>query len=130
MSKKSPFRGHFGEQHGERQQALLKSTPHHLLHSYWSLWRRLGQKKSLLMTCKVLKLFVNTLTAHDKYYLRNRNNLMEPVKKQLSQTQETFSNFFFFFSFFKFTLNFESFPTKRNPDSWCISEITNSEKRD
>ena len=68
------------------------------------------------MTCKVLKLFVNTLTAHDKYYLRNRNNLMEPVKKKLSQTQETFSNFFFF-SFFKSTLNFESFPTKRNPDS-------------
>ena len=126
MSKKYHFRGYFGERHGEREQALLKSGWQDLYHSHWSLLKQLGWKKSLLMICKVLKLFVNALTARDKYSLRNRNNLTQPIRRQLSQKQETFSEFCFAFS--KSTLNFKHFPKKEDTHSWCIFEIMDSEK--
>ena len=52
-------------------------------------------------------MFVKALTADDKHYLFNRDNLMEPIQMQLSQKQKTFSAFFFFFfAFFKSILNF------------------------
>ena len=54
-------------------------------------------KKSLLLICKVLKLFVNALTAHDKYSLPNGDNLRQPNQMQLSEKQETSSNFFLHF---------------------------------
>ena len=37
-------------------------------------------KKSLLVICKILGLFINTLTADDKYSLLNRDNLMQPIQ--------------------------------------------------
>ena len=128
MYKKSRFRGHFGERHGEREQALLRSGGNHFYHSYSTQWTQVGWKKSLLLICKVLQVFVNGLPARDKYSIRNRDNWMEPIQMQLSQKQETLSKFFF--AFLKSTLNFKSFPRKGDPHSWCISEITGSEKRD
>ena len=44
---------------------------------------------------KILRLFANTLTADDKHYLLNRDNLTQPIQMQLSQKQKTFSQFFF-----------------------------------
>ena len=60
-------------------------------------------------------MFVNTLTADDKYFLLNRDNLTPPIRMQLSQKQETFSEFFLAFS--KSTLNFEHFQKKDDPHS-------------
>ena len=60
-------------------------------------------------------MFVNTLTADDKYSLRNRDNLTPPIRMQLSQEQEAFSEFFLVFS--KSTLNFEHFQKKDDPHS-------------
>ena len=40
---------------------------------------------------------VNTLTAADKYYLVNRDNLTEPNQILLSEKEQTFLDFFFFF---------------------------------
>ena len=128
MSKKYHFRGYFGERHGKREQALLKSGWQDLYHSHWSLLKQLGWKKSLLMICKVLKLFVNALTARDKYSLRDRHNLMKPIQLQLSEKEKTLSEFFF--QFLKCTLTFKYFPKKEDTHSWCISEITDSENRD
>ena len=67
------------------------------------------------MVCKVLKLFVNALTARDKYSLRNRDNLTQPIQRELSQKQESFSGFFF--AFLKSTLNFKHFPKKEDTHS-------------
>ena len=64
-------------------------------------------KKSLLVTCKVLTLFVNTLTADDKYSLLSRDNLMQPIQMHLSQNQKTFSKLLC--AIFKCTLNFQHF---------------------
>ena len=63
--------------------------------------------------CKILRLFVNTLTADDKYSLFNRDNLMQPIQMELSQKQNTCSDFFFFFAVLKSKLNFEQFQEKR-----------------
>ena len=80
------------------------------------------------MLCKILSLFVNTLTADDKYSLLNRDNLTQSIQTLLSQKQKTFSQIFS--SFLKSTLNFEHFQKKDDPHSQCISEITVSEKGD
>ena len=60
-------------------------------------------------------MFVNTLTADDKYFLLNRDNLTRPIRMQLPQKQEPFPEFFLAFS--KSTLNFEHFQKKDDPHS-------------
>ena len=60
-------------------------------------------------------MFVNTLTADDKYSLLNRDNLTQQNRTQLSQKQRAFSQFFLAFS--KYTLNFEDFEKRDDPDS-------------
>ena len=60
-------------------------------------------------------MFVNTLTADDKYSPLNRDNLTQPIRTKLSQKQEAFSKFFLAFS--KSTLNFEHFEKKDDPHS-------------
>ena len=60
-------------------------------------------------------MFVNTLTADDKYFLLNRDNLTSQIRMQLSQKQEAFPQFFLAFS--KSTLNFEHFQKKDDPHS-------------
>ena len=72
-------------------------------------------KKALLVIYKILRLFVNTLTADDKHYLLNRDNLAQRIQMQLSQKQKTFSEFFF--AFLKSILNFKHLPTKDDPHS-------------
>ena len=67
-------------------------------------------QNSLLVTWKISTLFPNTLSADGKYTLLNRDNLMEPIKMQLSRKQKTFPEFFG--NFLKFRLNFEHFQEK------------------
>ena len=69
-------------------QTLLKSEGQELYHIYSSLWRKLSWKKLVLVICKFLWLFINTLTAHDKYFLVNSANLLEPIQMQLSKIQK------------------------------------------
>ena len=78
------------------------------------------------MLYKILKLFVNTLTAGDKYSLLNRDNLTQPFQILLSQKEETFSHFLS--TFLKCFLNFEHFQKKDDPHRRCISEITDSKE--
>ena len=126
MSKKTRFKGTFGKQHGKRAQTLLKFGWKHLYHIYWSLWRQLTSKKSLLVICKISRLFPNTLSGDGKYSLFNRDNLKQPIQMQLSRKQKTFSHFFG--AILKSSLNFEHFFQKDNRHSWCIAEITDPEK--
>ena len=49
---------------------------------------------SLLLTCKILGLLVNTLAANEKYLVLHRENLTIPIQMQLSQEQKTFPKFF------------------------------------
>ena len=94
MSKKSCLREPLDKEHGKRAQTLLESEQEHLYHFYWSLWRQLSWKKSLLVICKVLRLFVNTLTVDDKCSLLSWENLMKLIKMLLSQKQKLFLSIF------------------------------------
>ena len=125
MSKKSQFRGPFEKQHGKRSQALLKSASQHFYHIYWSLTKKLSWKKSLLLTCQILGLLVNTLPAKEKYPVLNRDNLTIPIQMQLSQKHKTFAQILY--QFLKFILNFKYFETKYDPHRFCISEIRDFE---
>ena len=64
----------------------------------------------MLVLCKILGLFVNTLSDDDKYCLLYRDNLTQPIQILLSEKQKTF--FEFFSAFLKSTLNSEHFQKK------------------
>ena len=125
-SKKSSFKGSLGKQHGKRSPTLLKFEWQHLYHIYWSLWRQLSYKKSLLVICKISSLFPNTLRAHGKYSLFKRDNLTQHIEMQVSRNEKTFSEFFC--KFLKSSLTFEHFQKKDDSHSWGLSEITDFEK--
>ena len=125
MSKKSRLRRSFEKQHGKRAKTLLKCQGQLLYHIYWSLWRQLSDKKSLLVTCKISGLFPKTLSAYGKYSLLNRDNLTQPIQMQLSRKQKTFSDFFS--ASLKCSLYFEYFIKKDDLHSWCISDISDPE---
>ena len=82
---------------------------------------------SLLVISKILKLFVNTLTADHKYSLRNSRNLPQQIPMQLSKKQKLF--FYDYASFLKFTSNFELFEEKHDAHSLCSFNIRDSKKR-
>ena len=82
----------------------------------------------MLVLSKVLRLFVNTLTDDEKYFLLYRDNLMQPIQILLSQKQKTFSELYS--AFLKSRLNFEHSRKKDDPHSRCISQITVSKKGD
>ena len=72
-------------------------------------------KKSVLVICKILGLFANTLTADDKYSLLNWDNLMQPIHTHLFKKQKTFCELFS--SFLRSRLVLEHFQKKYDPRS-------------
>ena len=82
--------------------------------------RQLSCKKSLLVIWKILRLFVSTLSAIDKYSLLHRDNLMQPIQMQLCQKEKPFSQFFS--GFLKSSLNFEHFEKKDDHHSLFITD--------
>ena len=82
----------------------------------------------MLVLCKILRLFVNTLTDDGKYSLLYRDNLMQQIQILLSQKPKTFSKLSS--EILKPTLNFEHFQKKDDPHSRCSSQITVSQKCD
>ena len=64
----------------------------------------------ILVRCKILRVFVNTLTAHDKNFLVNRDKLTQLIQILSSYKQKTFPQFFS--AFLQSELNFELFQKK------------------
>ena len=58
---------------------------------------QLSRKNSLLVICKILRLFVNTLSAVDKFSFPNRDNLTQPIEMHLYQKQKIFVEFLLHF---------------------------------
>ena len=80
-----------------------------------------------MVWCEILRLFVNALTADDKYSDSNMQNLRQQFQTRLSQKQKAFSAFFI--KFLKCALNLEHFQKKDEYPSLIISEIIDTEKR-
>ena len=87
------------------------------------------------MSCKklpsvwyeILRLFVNALTADDKYSGSNMQNLLQQVQTPFSQKQKILS--WFFIAFLKCAWNLEHFQKKDEYSSLIISEIIDAERR-
>ena len=79
------------------------------------------------MWYEILRLFVNALTADDKYSGNNMQNLPQQFETPLSHKQITFSGFFS--KFLKCEWNLEHFQKKDEYPSLLISEIIDAERR-
>ena len=108
MSKKFCFRRPCDKQYGKRFQTLLKSARQHFYHTYWSISKKVSWKKSLLVICKILWLFLNTLTVNGMYSLLDCDKLTQSIQMPLYEKQKALSDFFFFFFFFFAFLKFRS----------------------
>ena len=106
---------------------MLKSAPHHYYPLSSSIRGKLSCKKSTSVSCEILRLFVNALTADDKYSGSNMQNLQQQFQMPLSQKQKIFSGFFITFP--KFAWNLEHFEKKDEYPSLIISEIIDTERR-
>ena len=71
----------------------------------------LSWKKSALVWSKILRLFLNTLTADNKYSGCNVQNFAQQVQTPLSQKKKTFC--LFFIPYLKCAWNLENFEKKR-----------------
>ena len=131
MSKKCRFRTPFHKQDFKHAQKLVKSSSQYSYHIHGPLARKLCSKKCPLLTWQILGLLVNTLGGDEKYPVLNRDNLRIPIKMkipiniQLSEKEKTSQ---FLVVFLKSRLNFEDFEKKDYSHSFCVSEITDSEK--
>ena len=76
---------------------------------------------SALVLSEILRLFVNTLTADDKYSSKNIQNLPQQFQTQLSQKQNTFS--WFFLGFLKCAWTLEHFQKTDEYPSLIISKL-------
>ena len=72
-----------------------------------------------LQILKISRLFLNTLSADDKYSLLNRENLTQPIQIQFSQKEIIFS--LIFLCICEIYIKFWTFSKiKDDTDSWCI----------
>ena len=79
------------------------------------------------MWYEILRPFVNTLTADDKYSGSNMKNLQQQFQTPLSQKQKSFC--VLFIAFLKCALNLEHFQKKDEYRSLIISEIIDAGRR-
>ena len=84
LSRKHSFRTSFKNQRVNGCQTLVKSALEHFYHIFWSLWGEMIPKIFPLFKFEILGGFVNTLTADDKYPVRDCENLQFPIQMQLS----------------------------------------------
>ena len=79
------------------------------------------------MWYEILRLFVNALTADDKYSGTNMKNLPQQFQTPVSPKQKTFSQFFI--PFLECPWKLEHFQKKDEYPSPIISEIIDAERR-
>ena len=106
---------------------LLKWARQHYYPLFLSIRGKLSWKKSPSVWYEILRLFVNGLTADDKYSGTNIQNLRQQFQTPLSQKQKTFSGIFI--AFLKCAWNLEHFPKKHEYPSLIISEIIDAKGR-
>ena len=87
----------------------------------------MSYKKSPSVWCEILRLFINALTADDKYSGSNMKNFPQQFQTPASsQKQKIFSRFFI--AFLKCAWNLEHFQKKDEYPSVIISEIIDAER--
>ena len=69
MNRKTRIRTLINSQHVKGSETLLKSARQYFCHIFWSLWKKISSKNSVLVVSEILRLFVNILTPDDKHSL-------------------------------------------------------------
>ena len=69
MTKKLHVGIFMDSQHVKGSERLLKSAREYFCDSFWSLWKKISSKISVLVVSIILGLFLNILTTNDKYSL-------------------------------------------------------------
>ena len=69
MPKKPRVRILMDSQHVKGSETILKSARQYFSQIFWSLWREIGSKNSILVVTEILIHFVNILRPDDKYSL-------------------------------------------------------------
>ena len=106
-------------------QTLLKSARHYYYLIFPWIWDILNWKKSLLVWFVILRLFVMSLIANNKYSRCNLYTLTQ-IQTPLSLRQKIF--FQFFMAVLKCAWNLEHFEYKVEYLSLIISEVVYSER--
>ena len=83
-------------------------------------------KKTALLWLKILRLFLNTLTADAKYSCRNMQNFLQQLQTILSEERKTYSGFFI--EILKCAWNLEHFEKNDENPRLIIAEIIVSER--
>ena len=120
-SRRSCFRTSFGNQRVNGFQTPLKVAKHHYYRFCPWISGKLSWKKTALLWLKILRVFVNTLTADEKFSCRNMQKFLPELQTLLSEKRKAFSGFFI--PFLKCAGNLEHFEKKDECSSLIISEI-------
>ena len=78
--KKRHFRTSLDIQRVNGCETLVESPSQHFYHIFWSLWEEIIWKTSPLFEVEILGVSVYTLTADDKYPVRDCDNLQFPIQ--------------------------------------------------
>ena len=94
-SKRSCLKTPFANERVNGFQKLLKWARQHYYPLFSSIRGKLSSKMSALLWCEILRLFVKTLTADDKYSDTNMQSLREKVSNAIiSETKDFFWIFY------------------------------------
>ena len=126
-SKRSCFKTPLANERVNGFQTLRKSARHHHYPFFSSVRGKLSCKKSPSVWYEILRLFVNVLTADNKYSGSNMQNLPEQFQTPLSQKQKTFSEFFI--AFLRCAWNLGHFEKKDEYPRLIISELIDAKRR-
>ena len=83
LSKERRFRRSFNSQHVKGSRTLEKSALEHFYQTFPSLWGEMICKIAPLSKFKIIGVFVNILTADDKYPVPDCENLSFSIQMQL-----------------------------------------------
>ena len=67
MPKKPRVTTLMDSQRVKGSERFLQSAQQYPCHNFWSLWKEISSKDSVLIVSEILRLFVNILTPDDKY---------------------------------------------------------------
>ena len=69
MPQKPRVRKLMDSQHVKGSKALHKSAGQYFCLIFWSVWKEISSKKSVLVVYEILRLFFNIFTPNDKNFL-------------------------------------------------------------
>ena len=85
MPESSHFRTPFESQRVHGLESPLKSAQQHFHPNFTLNQDKLRRKRSLLVRCEILRLFLNMFTAAHMYFCHNSEKFSRHVKTPLSQ---------------------------------------------